>query len=149
MDLVDQVKQLREETGAGIMECKRALAETKGDLVKAKEILKKQGLAKAKEKDDRETKEGFVATYTHTNGKIGVMVEIFCESDFVARSDQFRQFAKDLCLQIASMAPENLKELLAQDYIRDPAVKIGDLVKLTVAKFGESIKIGKFERFEI
>lgn len=148
-NLIELVKKLREETGAGVMECKKVLEETSGDLDRAKEILRKQGLAKAEKKVERETKEGYVATYTHSNGKIGVVVEVYCESDFVARNDQFRQFARELCLQIAAMAPKNNEELLSQAYIRDPSKTVEQLVKETIAKFGENIKIGRFERFEI
>jgi len=147
--IVELVKQLRQETGAGIMECKKALEETKGDLEKAKQILRERGMARAEKKAERETKEGYVATYTHSNGKIGVMVEVLSESDFVARNDEFRQFARELCLQIAAMAPKNEEELLAQAYIRDPAKTVEQLIKETIARFGENIKIGRFERFEI
>ena len=147
--IVELVKQLRQETGAGVMECKKALEEAKGDLEKARQILKKRGIAKAEKKAERETKEGYVATYTHSNGKIGVMIEVYCESDFVARNDQFRQFAKELSLQIAAMAPKDRKELLSQAYIRDPNKTVEQLIKETIAKFGENIKVGRFERFEI
>lgn len=149
MKILDLVKDLREQTGAGVMTCKKALEESKGNLEKAKEILKEKGLAKAAEKKDRETKAGFVATYTHNSGKIGVIVEILCESDFVAKNEDFRNFTKEICLQITAMAPKDLKELLKQEYIRDPSKTINDLVKATIAKFGENIKIEKFERYEI
>lgn len=148
-NILDLVKQLREETRAGVMDCKRVLEEAKGDLKKAKQLLEKKGIAKAEKKAERETKQGYVATYTHSTGKIGVMVEFLCESDFVSRSDDFRQFTKDLCLQIAAMAPKNIKELKAQEYIREPGMTIEKLLKMTIAKFGENIKINRFERFEI
>lgn len=148
-NILDLVKQLRKETGVGIMECKAALEETKGNLEKAKKVLEKKGLKKAAEKSERETNQGYIVTYTHANGKIGVIAEIFCESDFVAKNSDFLNFAKEICLQITAMAPKNLKELLSQEYIREPEKTIEDLLKMTIAKFGENIKIGKFERYEI
>jgi len=148
-DILELVKKLRTETGAGIMESKKALEETGGDLAKAKKILEKKGLAKAEKKADRETKEGYIATYTHSTGKVGVILQLLCETDFVARSEEFRALAKDLCLQIAAMKPRNLKELRAQEYIREPEKKIGDLLKAAIAKFGENIRVGRFNRFEI
>jgi len=143
------VKQLREETGAGIMDCKSALEKAKGDFKKAKEILEEEGAQKAAEKAERATSQGYIATYTHSTGKIGAMVEILCETDFVARNEEFRQFAKEICLQVAAMAPKNQKQLLKQEYIRDPSKTIDQLIKATIAKFGENIKIGRFERIEI
>jgi len=147
--IIELVKDLRADTGAGIMECKQALESTGGDLAKAKELLKKQGLAKAKKKGDRETHQGYVATYTHANGKIGVMVKILCESDFVSKNAEFQEFAKNLCLQVAAMAPKNVKEFLSQDYIKEPDQTIDQLVKSIIAKFGENIKVDEIGRFEI
>lgn len=146
---IDLVKKLREKTGAGIMDCKKALVDGSNDLKKAEALLKEKGLAKAKEKADRETKQGYVATYTHSNGKTGSMVELLSETDFVARNQEFRRLAQELCLQVAAMDPKNVKELLNQDYIREPEKKIKDLIEEIVIKFGENIKIGRFQRFEI
>jgi len=143
------IKKLRLATGAGIIDCKNAFQEAKGDFAKAKKILEKKALKKAKEKINRPTAQGFIATYTHSTGKIGAMVEILSETDFVARNEEFRQFAKEICLQIAAMNPKNLKELLKQEYIRDPAKTINELMKSNIVKFGENIKIGRFARFEI
>ncbi|MBU2592512.1 translation elongation factor Ts, partial [Patescibacteria group bacterium] len=98
--IIELVKQLREETGAGVMECKKALERSGGDLAKAKKEIEKMGFAKAAKKANRETSQGYVATYTHSNGKTGVIVEILSESDFVAKNEQFRLFTKNLCLQI-------------------------------------------------
>ena len=148
-DIIELVKKLRKQTGAGIMECKKALENSKGNLEKAKKIIEKEGIAKAKKRADKKTAEGYVATYTHNTGKVGVIVEVLCESDFVSRSDQFRSLTKNLCLQIAAMEPKTVKELKAQDYIREPEKTISDLLKATIAKFGENIKINRFERFEI
>jgi len=148
-ELIELVKQLRLETGTAVMDCKKALEETRGNLEKAKKILEKRALVKAQKKAGKETNQGYVATYTHNNGKIGVVVELLSETDFVARNQEFRRLAKELCLQVAAMSPKNLEELLAQDYIRDPSRTIGQLIKETIAKFGENIRIGRFKRFEI
>ncbi|MBZ9571902.1 elongation factor Ts [Patescibacteria group bacterium] len=107
---IDRIRQLRKETGVSIQECKRALEETKGDLEKAKGILKKWGQDFAGKKAERETKEGIIESYIHPNKKIGVIVELHCESDFVARSENFQKLAHELCLQIAAMKPLFLKE---------------------------------------
>lgn len=135
--------------GLGIMEIKSALEEAKGDEKKAKEILKKRGFEKAEKRAERETYQGRVETYTHSTGKIGVMVELLCETDFVAKNEDFIRVAKDFCLQIAAMAPKENKELLEQEFVKDPSQKMGDLIVALNAKFGENIKLGRFERFEI
>jgi len=147
--IIELVKKIRNETGLGVMEIKTALEESKGDEKKAKEILKAKGYEKAKKRTERETHQGLVATYTHSTGKIGVMVELLCETDFVAKNENFLSVAKDLCLQVAAMDPKDTKELLEQEFIKDPTLKIKDLVTALSAKFGENIKIGRIERFEI
>jgi len=147
--IIELVKKIRTETGLGIMEIKAALEEVGGDEKKAKEILKAKGFAKAEKRAERETHQGRVATYTHSTGKIGVMVELLCETDFVAKNEDFLAVAKDLCLQVAAMNPKDVKELLEQEFIKDPTMKIKDMVTALNAKFGENIKIGRMERFEI
>lgn len=147
--IIELVKKIRVETGLGIMEIKAALEEAKGDEKKAKEILKEQGFAKAEKRAEKETHQGIVATYTHSTGKIGVMVELLCETDFVAKNEEFVAVAKDFCLQIAAMAPKDSKELLAQEFVKDSSLKMKDLVVALNSKFGENIKLGRFERFEI
>ena len=147
--IIELVKKIRIETGLGIMEIKAALEEAKGDEKKAKEILKEQGFAKAEKRAEKETHQGIVATYTHSTGKIGVMVELLCETDFVAKNEEFVTVAKDFCLQIAAMAPKDSKELLAQEFVKDLSLKMKDLVVALNSKFGENIKLGRFERFEI
>ncbi len=131
------------------MEIKQALEEAKGDEKKAKEILKKKGLEKVKKRQAKETKQGRVASYTHSTGKIGSLVELLCETDFVARNDEFVALANGLCLQVVALEAKNAKELVGQDFIKDSSVKVGDLVKELGVKFGENIKIGRVERFEI
>ena len=147
--IIELVKKIRTETGLGVMEIKAALEETEGDEKKAKEILKAKGFEKAEKRAERETHQGRVATYTHSTGKIGVMVELLCETDFVAKNEDFVGVARDLCLQVAAMNPKDVKELLEQEFIKDASVKIKDLVTALNAKFGENIKIGRMERFEI
>lgn len=142
---VDDIKKLREETGAGIADCRMALEEAKGDFEKAKEVLKQKGLDKAGEKSDREVKAGVVEVYSH-GGRVGVLVELLCETDFVAKTEDFKTLAHEIALQIASMKPENPDELLKQDYIRDPGQKVEDLIKGVIGKLGENIQIGRFER---
>lgn len=148
-DLIARVKKLREETGAGVMVCKRALEEAGGDFEKAKEIVRQQGLEKAEEKKERETRQGWVATYTHATGRIGVVVELLCETDFVARNPEFQRLAQELCLQVAAMKPKNRTALLKQEYIREPGKTIGELIKEAISRFGENIRVGKIKRVEI
>lgn len=147
--LVELVKKLRVETGVGMMEIKAALEEANGDEAKAKVILKEMGFKKVEKKAERETHQGRVATYTHNTGKIGVMFELYCETDFVAKNEEFVAVTKDICLQIAAMNPETVDELMESDFIKDPSKKIKDLIAQLVAKFGENVKIGRMARFEI
>lgn len=142
---IEDIKKLREQTGAGIADCKEALSESKGDVVKAKELLKKKGLDKASSKSDRIVKAGIVDVYSHA-GKVGVLVELLCETDFVARTDDFKNLAHELSLQIASMNPLSLEELLSQEYIRDNSQTIEQLIKGVIGKLGENIQVGRFER---
>ncbi len=142
---IETLKKLREETGAGIADCKEALAASSNDIEKAKAYLKEKGFDKASKKGEREVKAGIVDVYSHA-GKVGVLVEVLCETDFVARTDDFKNLAHELSLQIASMNPSSLEELLKQEYIRDNALTIDQLVKAAIAKLGENIQIGRFER---
>lgn len=146
---VNQVKQLREVTGAAVMDCCRALKECQGNLKEAQKWLVKKGIAKAEAKKERETKTGLVASYVHATGRVGALVALACETDFVARTEEFAKLAHELCLQVASMKPKNVKTLLAQEYIRDPKMTIEGLVKQTIGKLGENIKILEFERIEV
>jgi elongation factor Ts len=147
--IIELVKKIRTETGLGIMKIKSALGEANGDEAKAKKILKEKGFKKAESKAERETHQGRVATYTHSTGKIGVMVELLCETDFVAKHEDFVALTKDLCLQVTAMNPKNVKELLKQEFIKDASVTIDEMVKVLIVKFGENMKINRFERFEI
>lgn len=147
--LIEQVKKIREETGLSVMEIKSALEEASGDEKKAKEILRKKGLEKVAKRAEKETRQGRVATYTHATGKIGVMVELLCETDFVARNEEFIGVARDICLQVAAMGETDPSKLAESEFVKDPSLKVGDLVASLVAKFGENIKLGRVERFEI
>lgn len=142
---LDVLKKLREETQAGVADCRQALEDANGDYEKAKKLLTERGLEKAAKKSDRETAQGLVESYVH-GGKVGVLVEVRCETDFVARNDEFKALAHEIALQIAAMEPKDVPALLESEYIRDPKLTIQDLIKLTIAKTGENITVGRFER---
>jgi len=143
------VKKLREETGAGMMDCKKALDEANGDFAKAKEIVHQRGLAKAEKKSDRETKIGYIASYVHNNNQVGCMLEILCETDFVARNPEFQALAKDVAMQIVAMAPETVEELLAQENIKNPSVTVEEMVKSLSGKIGEKFVVSRFVRYQV
>jgi len=160
----DMVKELRETTGAGVMDCKRALEDAGGDMAKATVLLREKGLAAAAKRADREAKQGVVQSYIHAGGRIGVLVEVNCETDFVANTEEFRGLARDIAMQIAAMSPrvvsvddrtpdiEGTDEevvLLAQPFIRDASKTIGAMVTEAVAKTGENIRIRRFVRYEL
>ncbi len=144
----EQVQKLREITGAGVMECKKAIEKAGGDFDKAVSIIHEQGMIKAENKKKRTTGAGLLESYIH-NERVGVLLEIRCETDFVARSKEFREFAHDLVMQIAAMNPSSVDDLLKQMYIKDEALLIDDLIKRMVAKLGENIQIERFCRYEI
>ncbi len=160
------IKDLREKTGAGVMDCKKALLEAEGNLEKAAEILNERGIALARKKAERVADQGVIETYVHPGGRIGVLVEVNCETDFVARTDEFKELAHNLALQIAAMCPQFIspeeveKEtetdidtktacLLLQPFIKDPERTVQDIVTETIAKVGENIKVRRFIRFEL
>jgi elongation factor Ts len=145
---VNLIKELREQTGAGIADCREALEEAGGNLEKATEIIKKKGLDKAVSKAGREVGAGMVETYSH-GGKVGVLVEVLCETDFVAKTEDFKTLAHELALQVASMRPDSVSELLEQDYVRDPSQTVDALIKSVIGKLGENIQVGRFERIEL
>ncbi|MEX1158918.1 MAG: translation elongation factor Ts [Thermomicrobiales bacterium] len=169
------VKQLRERTGAGVMECKRAIEEAGGDIEKAVAILRQQGLSKADKKSGRDARQGIVDSYIHTGGRIAAMVELNCETDFVARTDDFKQLARELAMQVAAMrptyissndVPTDIREagareygdekrylqevaLLSQAYVKDSRRSIDDLVREAIGKLGENIIVRRISRFEV
>ena len=145
---VDDIKLLRKQTGVGIADCKEALQVSKGDFNKAKTWLKQKGLDKASSKYGRVVKAGIVDVYSH-GGKVGVLVELLCETDFVARTDNFKSLAHELSLQIASMNPQSVEQLLLQEYIRDNQQTVDQLIKSVSGKLGENIQVGRFERIAL
>jgi elongation factor Ts len=160
----DQIKKLREESGAGVMDCRNALKETNGDKARALELLQKQGLVKAQKTAGRAAKQGLVVSYIHAGGRIGSMVEVNTETDFVARTAEFQELAHNIAMQVAAMAPEYLSKdncptgveidfqnacLLLQPYIKDPTKTIQDLITELIAKTGENIVVSRFARFEL
>lgn len=146
--MINDIQKLRELTGAGVIECKSALAEAKGDLEKAVAIIHERGLTKAEKRKDRVTGAGLLESYVH-NERVGVLLELRCETDFVARSKDFKELAHDLAMQIAAMAPADVDELLSQVYIKDESITVDELVKRTFTKIGENIKIERFCRYEL
>ena len=145
-DSLEAVKKLRLLSGAGVMDCRRALEKTKGNLNQAFKVLQKEGEAIVAKKADRKTGEGLVASYVHTNGRVGAMVTLLCETDFVARTVGFKNLAHELTMQVVAMDPASIEELLGQEYIKDSKLKIKDLIKRMITKTGENIRIGKFIR---
>lgn len=138
---MDQIKALREETGAGIMDVRKALTESNGDVKKAKAWIEKKGLKRAEEKADRTTEAGYVFSYVHFNGKVGSLVKLACETDFVAKTEDFQTLGREIAMQVASMKPESVEELLKQDYLKDASKTIEGLIKGLSGKTGENIKV--------
>src|SRR5688572_4469971 len=158
------IKELRETSGAGVMDAKRALEEANGDMKAAAAIIRERGAAAAAKRADRETRNGVVDSYIHANGRIGVLLELNCETDFVANTDDFRKLAREIAIQVAAMnplvvsaeertpemeGPDKEVALLSQEYVRDPGRNIGDLIKEVVAKTGENIRVSRFVRYEL
>ncbi len=161
---LELIKELREQSGAGIMQCRNALEKHEGNREKALEYLKEQGLLKAKEKAERTAAEGLIEAYIHTGGRVGAMIELNCETDFVARTDEFKALAHNLAMQVAAMNPQFIAEadipkkadvepqaacLLRQPYIKDQEQTIEDIITDTIARVGENIKVSRFARFEL
>jgi len=155
------IKELREQTGAGIMECKKALEDSAGDIGKATQLIKERGLAMAEKKKDREAGQGLIDSYIHA-GRIGALIELNCETDFVARTDDFKTLAREIAMQVAATNPSRISAseastdgtdgdvpLLDQPYIRDASKTIQELVNETIAKVRENVVIRRFARFEL
>jgi len=158
------VKELRLLTGAGVLECKRVLEEVEGDLEKAAELLRERGFAKAESKASRETREGLVDAYIHNGNRVGAIIEVNCESDFVARTDDFQGLVHNLAMQVAAMSPEYVDKedipegeddsaeglcLMEQPFIRDPSVTVRELVRDAIARLGENIRVRHFTRYAL
>jgi elongation factor Ts len=191
---MDLIRELRNKTGVGVMDCKQALVEAGGDIQKAQDILREKGSVGAIKRSTKETREGLISSYVHSGSKLGVLLELNCETDFVARTSEFSQLAKELAMQIAAMdplwiTPEDVPEeviekekgiyrkqiqqagkpekvvekivqgrlekyfaqvcLLEQSYIKDPKLKVKDLLAESIAKLGENIRVGRFARFKV
>lgn len=146
---IEQVKKLRKETQAPVMEVRRALEEAGGDEEAAKKIIREKVLVRAEKGKEREAGSGKIFSYTHTDGKVGVLLRLGSETDFVARTKDFKELGKELTLQVASMDPKDVPELLGQDYIRDPSKTVSDLVGEVAGTVGENVKIERFERYVI
>lgn len=146
---MDEIKKLRELTGAGVMDAKKALEESNGDFEKATEWVRQKGLDRAEKKQDRETHEGYVASYVHTTGKVAALVEMLCETDFVARNEEFRTMAQNVAMQVASMNPESVDELLKQDFIKDGSTTIEEMIKGLSGKIGEKFVLNRFVRYQV
>jgi elongation factor Ts len=161
---VQAIKELRELTGVGMLDCKTALEEAQGDLEKAKQILRRRGIAVAEKRAGRETIQGLVDSYLHPDGRLGALVELNCETDFVARTDEFKVLAHDLAMQVAAtdpqyISPEELPAdsdgdprdlcLLAQPFIKDANRSVQDLINEVITKTGENIRVRRFQRFQL
>jgi elongation factor Ts len=161
---VAKIKELREQCGAGVMDCRNALLEAEGDTEKAIQILKQKGYLQAQKKAKRSATQGIIEAYIHTDGRIGAMVEVNCETDFAARTDAFKELAHNLAMQVAAMLPQFISIddaplgdtieaeaacLLHQPYIKDPSKTVQDIITETIAKVGENIKVSRFARFEL
>lgn len=142
------IKKLRELTGAGVMECKRALEESRGDFDKARVLIHEKGVAKAEKKRERATGAGLLESYIH-NERVGVLLELRCETDFVARNSIFRDLAHNIAMHIAAMNPENIDELMSQNYIKDESKTVESLIKEVIARLGENTKVERFCRYEL
>ena len=159
-----RVKELRDQSGAGIMDCRNALLEAKGDIAKALQILKQLNLLRAEKKVKRSTTQGIIEAYIHTGGRIGAMVEVNCETDFVARTGEFKELAHHLAMQVAAIPPQFISKeeapeganiepqaacLLLQPYIKNPNMTVQDIITETIAKVGENIRVSRFIRFKL
>lgn len=149
MITTEQIKKLREETGLSIMQCKTALEEALGNKEKALSILKQKGNEIATKKSGRNLGSGVVVSYIHAGETVGVMLELLCETDFVAKNPDFKAVAKNIAMHIAAMNPTDTSELLEQPFIKEPERKISELISNTVQKFGERTEVGNFVRFAI
>lgn len=146
---IDKIKSLRDSTGLSLNEIKKALTEANGDEGRAREILQELGVKMAAKKSARQVKEGVIESYVHNTRKIGAMIVLLCETDFVARNIEFQKLAKELTMHVAAMKPGSVSELLEQSFIRDPDITVKDLINRNIAKLGENIQIDRFEVFEI
>jgi elongation factor Ts len=144
----DMVQKLREATGAGVMDCRKALLEAGGDFDRARALIGERGIAKVEKRAGRETGAGLAYSYVHAD-RIGVLLEVRAETDFVVRSEPFQALTRDLAMQIAASAPANVDELLAQPYVKDESRTVHDIVNDVIAKVGENVVVAQFYRIEV
>ncbi|OGL36561.1 translation elongation factor Ts [Candidatus Saccharibacteria bacterium RIFCSPHIGHO2_12_FULL_49_19] len=145
---IENIKKLREMSGVGMTDAKKALVDSSGDFDKALEEMKKKGLAKAVKRGEREARCGLIGSYSH-DGRIGVLVEVNCETDFVAKTDEFKELVKDLTLHIAASEPEGVDDLLKQPFVKNPEATVDDVINGHIAKLGENIVVRRLVRFEL
>jgi elongation factor Ts len=161
---VKLVRDLRDQTGAGVIDCKEALESSDGDMEKAILALREKGVASATKRVGKDTNEGIIETYLHTGGRVGAMVELGCETDFVARTEEFQKLAHDICMQIAAMGPVYVDEseieegddrppaqvaLMLQPYIKNSSSSVGEMVRELAGKVGENIRVVRFSRLSV
>ena len=144
----DGIQKLRDATGAGVMDCKRALTDAQGNFDAALALIKERGLLKVEKRAERETGAGLVHSYVH-NERIGVLVDVRAETDFVVRSEPFRKLAHDLAMHIAAVAPSNVDELLRQPYVKDESKTVGDIIRDVIGRVGENVRVCAFYRMEV
>ena len=147
--MINSIKKIREQTGLSVADIKHALEKAKGDEEKALRILRARGHAIAQKRASREAKEGIVESYIHNTKKVGAIVLLHCETDFVAKSPDFQELAHNLAMQIVSMDPKDAHELMGQPFIKDQDITVKELINKHIAKLGENIKIGGFSRFNV
>ncbi len=145
---IAEVKRLKELTGVGLTDAKKALEEANGDFDKALAAMRAKGLTKAEKRSEREARAGLIGSYSH-DGRIGVVVEVNCETDFVAKTDEFKELVKDLCLHIAASEPKDVDELTGQPFVKDPSLTVADYVKDHAARLGENVVIRRFSRLAL
>jgi len=145
----DKVKKLREKTGSSMMECKKALTEAGGDEEKAMKILQEKGRVTAMKKSERKAEEGIIEAYIHSNKKVGVLLKLNCETDFVARNQEFKELAHEIAIHIAGMCTPDIEALLGEPFVKNPQITVKELIDEKIAKLGENIQIGEFVRYEL
>ena len=160
-----EIKELRDQTGAGIMDCRRALIDSGGDPKKAQQLLKEKNILVAKKTAGRTVRQGLIEAYIHPGGRLGAMIELNCETDFVARTKEFQELAHQIAMQVAALGPQFISQeevpatvtdvdhkvacLLLQPYIKNPELTVQDIINEVVGKVGENIKVSRFARFEL
>lgn len=149
MSDIEKIKNLRDSTGLSLNEIKKALTDAGGDETKAREILQELGVKMAAKKSAREVKEGVIEAYIHNTRKIAGVVELYCETDFVARNLEFQKLAHDLAMHVTAMKPGDMEGFLSQPFVKDPNLTVRELINQSIAKLGENIQVGRFELFEI